>query len=497
MSILPTLLQLQIAPLDAHLLDQHYGSANPAGFMDAIEKTARAIAEDMPQDLIPPQVEPWQSILTFMLLDDAPDIRERFEKSLLAYPGELRSALKNAVQVRTDEHLAWKNNAQKMANAKHNSAFYIRTLKKMGYSFRMNLCDDHIEINQRPLSDGQAAEIRARCRDLGLTRVHEIEDAYVAEAWRSGYHPVKEYLLGCKYDGGRHIESLAGCFSDEYRMFDTWLKKFLVGAVAKVLGQHQNRMLVLDGGQGLGKSSFARWLAGGLPDYHHEGQIDTFNRKDTEVQLMNTWIWEVSELGGTVARAEMNALKAILSQQWVKVRKAYGRHETIKPAMASFIGTINNEAGFLNDYTGSRRYMVAKLTAIDWGYTRLRVDDIWAQALFLYQTGYRWTLDEDERETASEINEVYTVEDATQAAILKYFEIDAAQGAWFLSTLDIAQTLEEKGLRYGSSNATMMAVGRAMAALGLPKVRKGPRGKREQGYTGLRKKTLPTSAFSP
>jgi predicted P-loop ATPase len=487
MSILPTLLQLQIDPLDAHTLEQHYGSANAAGFMDAIEKTARAIADDMPQDLLPPAIEPWQSILTFMLLDGAADIRERFQRALLVYPSGLREALARAVQVRVDAHLAWINDAQKTAHARKNSAYYIRTLGKLGYKFRMNLCDDHIEINARPLSDGQAAEIRTRCRDLGLTRVNEIEDAYIAEAWRSGYHPVKEYLLDRRYDGGRHIEDLAGCFTDEYGMFETWLKKWLVGAVAKVLGQQQNRMLVLDGGQGLGKSSFVRWLAGGVPNYHHEGQIDTYNRKDTEVQLMNTWIWEVSELGGTVARAEMNALKAIISQQWVKVRKAYGRNETIKPAMASFIGTINNEAGFLNDYTGSRRYMVARLTAIDWGYTRLRADDVWAQAVWLYQDGFKWSLDEAERETADEINEVYTVEDVTQAAILKYFELDANEPGWFLSTLDIAQTLETKGVRYASSNATMMAVGRALAALGLTRTRKGPRGaKREQGYAGIR-----------
>jgi predicted P-loop ATPase len=205
---------------------------------------------------------------------------------------------------------------------------------------------------------------------------------------------------------------------------------------------------------------------------------------------MSTWIWEVSELGGTMAKAEMNALKAILSQQWVKVRKAYGKHEVNKPAMASFIGTINNEAGFLNDYTGSRRYMVTKLTSIDWSYTKLRVDDIWAQAVDLYKSGYSWTLDEDERGVANEINEVYTIEDVTQAAVLKYFEIDSNRLDWFLSTLDIAQTLEEKQIRYGTTYSTMMAVGRALSALGLTRARIGPlHGKREQGYRGIRLKT--------
>ncbi len=327
-------------------------------------------------------------------------------------------------------------------------------------------------------------------QSIGINQYREIEDAYGAEALRWAYHPVKEYLKKCSYDGQDHIGKLAGYFTDEYDMFGLWLKKWLVGSVAKVLGNHQNRMLVLDGPQGIGKSSFVRWLAGGLPHYFHEGQIDTFNRRDTEVKLMNTWIWEVSELGGTMARAEMNALKAILSQQLITVRKAYGKHETSKPAMASFVGTINNEAGFLNDFTGSRRYMVSKLLSIDWDYEKTNIDDVWAHAVYLYDTGYKWTLDESERELANEINETYQIEDVTQAAVASYFEIDENQPGWFMTTFDIAKKLEAEGLKYGSSNATMMAVGRAMAALGVNKVKRGSRGNQVNGYIGVKEKSL-------
>lgn len=491
MSILATLLNMDVSTADAMLLEQHYGNVDEKLFIDCFVKVGRAIIDDMPQDLVPPAFEPWSSIITFMLIDASNSIRERFDLSLLSFADDLRTAIGNAVQSRVNGEMNWRSNNQKTAGQNKDIAFYVRTLERLGYKFRMNLCDDNIEVNGEPISDWMVSEIRGKCKAIGLKKVQEFEDAYIAYAGRNGYHPVKEYLLGCRYDQGAHIETLASCFGDEYQMIDTWLKKFLVGSVAKVLGNYQNRMLVLDGGQGLGKSSFVRWLAGGLPLYFHEGQIDTFNRKDTEVQLMGTWIWEVSELGGTMAKAEMNALKAILSQQWVKVRKAYGRHEVNKPAMASFIGTINNEAGFLNDYTGSRRYMVAKLTKIDWSYTKLRVDDIWAQAVDLYRAGFNWTLDEDERGVANEINENYTIEDVTQSAILKYFEIDSSRLDWFLSTLDIAQILEEKGIRYGTTYSTMLATGRALSALGLARARIGPsHGKREQGYRGIRQKTF-------
>ena len=486
MPILDTLLKSSVDAESAYVLDDAFGNANPAKFIRGLEDIAKAIADDMPQDIVPSEEEPWKRITATLLIDGAQTIRERFDKAVAFYAKDLREAIIRAVEARLTDYENWKNDQAKNAKGRHNTSFYIRTLGRLGYSFRLNLCDDHIEVNGEQITDYKAMEIRTRMQSIGLFHYKEIEDAYGAEALRLAYHPVKEYLKKCAYDGGEPIDKLASYFVDEYDMFGVWLKKWLVGSVAKVLGNYQNRMLVLDGAQGIGKSSFVRWLAGGLPNYFHEGQIDTFNRRDTEVKLMNTWIWEVSELGGTMARAEMNALKAILSQQLVTVRKAYGRHETSKQAMASFIGTINNEAGFLNDFTGSRRYMVSKLLSIDWGYEKIKVDDIWAHAIYLYDTGYKWNLDEDEKEKDNEINESYQIEDVTQAAIAKYFEIDEKEQGWFMTTFEIAKKLEQEGLKYGSSNATMMAVGRAMAAMGIKKHRMGARGNRSYGYSGIR-----------
>jgi energy-coupling factor transporter ATP-binding protein EcfA2 len=490
MPLLDTLLKASVDAESAYILDDAFGGANPAKFIKGMEDVARAVADEMPQDIVPPEEEPWKRISTFLLVDSSVTIRERFGRALDYYQKEVRNALGMAVAARTDEYLAWRNEQQKNSRGRQTTSFYVRTLDRLGYKFRLNLCDDHIECNGTQMTDYKAMEIRTRMQSMGISQYREIEDAYGAEALRLAYHPVKKYMQGCLYDGQDHIGKLACYFTDEYDMFGLWLKKWLVGSVAKVLGNHQNRMLVLDGAQGIGKSSFVRWLAGGLPHYFHEGQIDTYNRRDTEVKLMNTWIWEVSELGGTMARAEMNALKAILSQQLITVRKAYGKHETSKPAMASFVGTINNEAGFLNDFTGSRRYMVSKLLTIDWAYEKTNIDDVWGHAVYLYDSGFKWTLDENEREMANEINETYQIEDVTQSAINHYFEIDEKEVGWFMSTYDIAKKLEEEGLRYGSSNATMMAVGRAMAALGLKKVKRGGMGKQVNGYIGIRAKAV-------
>lgn len=493
--ILDVLLKTGIDPSDAIILDDTFGNCEPGDFMNGLETIAVALSDGMDHDIVAPKVEPWKRIAEAMLVSPRENVKSAIEKAVSFFGHSAMDATMKAIDMRKTAHDKWKNNLEKNSKGIATTSDYIRVLAKLGYRFRLNLCDDHIEVNGIPLTDFKAMELRTRMASIGFAKWKQLEDAYGSEALRNAYHPVKDYLKRCEYDGEDHIAKLTEYFDDEYKMLDIWMRKWLVGSVAKVMGGKQNRMLVLDGPQGIGKSSFVRWLAGGLPHFFYEGAIDTFNRKDTEVKLMNTWIWEVSELGGTVARAEMNALKAILSQQVVTVRKAYGRHETSKNAMASFIGTINNEAGFLNDFTGSRRYMVSKVTTIDWDYEKLDVSKLWGQALYLYDSGYKWTLDEVETERANEINETYQIEDVTQSAMRTYFDIDPNEMGWFMSTFEIAQILEEKGLKYGSSNSTMMAVGRACAALGIQKMRKNVGGTRITGYCGIQQKF--NNGFAP
>jgi hypothetical protein len=72
----------------------------------------------------------------------------------------------------------------------------------------------------------------------------------------------------------------------------------------------------------------------------------------------------------------------------VKGARKVSNKQLVAPDLASFIGTLNNEAGFLLDRTGNRRFLVCTLTAIDWGYgERVDVHQVWAQAAHLYHSG--------------------------------------------------------------------------------------------------------------
>jgi predicted P-loop ATPase len=264
------------------------------------------------------------------------------------------------------------------------------------------------------------------------------------------------------------------------------LRRWLIGAVAKVLNAEQNMVLVLDGPQGMGKSDFVRWLASGIgAKYFTERSINP-DDKDTLMNLLNYFVWEVSELGATTRRADVEALKAIITMREVRVRPAYGRNDLMKPAMASMIGTINNDAGFLNDPTGSRRYVVVTLTGINWEYTRIDVNQIWAEAVARYQRGEPWRLGADEQTMQRELNQEYELADPIEGMLQKHFSIDTASTAW-MSAADILEALAERGL-WGNPRGNQMMVASALRKLGIRKGRIPVDGQRQYGYWGLTRK---------
>lgn len=367
------------------------------------------------------------------------------------------------------------------------SAEFIKTLTDMGYTFRLNATTDDVEVNGEPISDVVRAEIRVRMRDADYRRhLAAIEDAYVTAAAANAYHPVRDYLAGLTYDGLGHIDALAAHFEDTHGVFATYLKRWLVGAVARTMATAttgaQNAMLAIDGGQGIGKSYFVRWLCSPVPGMFVDAPIVPGD-KDCDILLMSAWIWEVSELGATTRKADRESLKAFISKELVTVRKPYGHYPVRKPALASFIGTVNNESGILSDPTGNRRFNVCTVTAIDWAYTKaVNLDALWAEALALYRAKEPWQLTRDEMRRAAEVNEEFMAEDPIEGLLRKHFGLDGADGDW-LPTTNILGALQNCGLT-GSTRGNAMALSATMKRLGLKRYRLN----KVWGYYGVKVK---------
>lgn len=368
------------------------------------------------------------------------------------------------------------------------SGEYIEMLQQLGYTFELCELDNNIYVNGELLDEITEAVIRTQMGDLGETYVNVIRDAYITHAADNSFHPVKRYLDGLSYDGQNHIAALTDFFEDEDGMFPIFLLRWLIGAVAKIYEQAQNPMLVLDGEQDAGKSFFARWLCP-VRDMFIESAISP-DSKDNMLQLIRRWVWEVGELGSTTRRADRESLKNFLTMQEVVIRAPFGKHDIRKPAIASFIGTFNNESGILDDPTGSRRFMVCNITSIDWRYSKeIDIDQVWAQAYHLYATGEPWKLQPEEKAMSRKINERYQIEDPLVDMIITLFDLDEERHDWTIPSNDIRSILNVNGWNLRSPRAEAMKISAALKKLGVNKpehVIDPKTGKQVRGYEGIR-----------
>lgn len=355
--------------------------------------------------------------------------------------------------------------AKRRVNPIHDD--YIKALSDLGYEFKLNLLDNSIEVNGERLTDVTAATIRDKMRDRGFKRyMSAMEDAYTHEAANYAYHPVRDYFAELKYDGGNYINQLATYFKDQHSVFHIYLRRWLIGAVAKAHRGTQNMMLVLEGPQNIGKSFFARWLCP-INGMYLDSAISPDN-KDDLINLISKFIWEVGELGATTRKADREALKGFITREVVTVRKPYGKYSITKPSLASFVGTFNNEAGILSDPTGNRRFNICSLTEIDWHYAHdIDVNSVWGEAQTAYQSGESWHLTPEEAKRQVEINKEFEVEDPIENLIIKHFTVTFDQGDW-TATADIMSVLQNNGLT-GNLKTNQMYLSTTLKKMGLEK----------------------------
>lgn len=375
------------------------------------------------------------------------------------------------------------------------SARILTTLAHLGHSFRLNLLSDDIEISGGLYTDIHRSQIRTALRDLGFRNLGAVDDTIVTEAARNAYHPIRQYLDALVWDGTPRIATLAQCFrctdpaivyadGRTRPLFDVYLERWLIGAVAKVYAQAQNLMLVLAGPQGIGKSAFPRWLCSPLPHLHLEAPIDVGD-KDTNIRLMTRWIWEVSELDATTRKSDVAALKDFITREVVTVRKAYGRHDVLKPATASLVGTVNESEGFLADPTGNRRFLVASIAAIDWSYTTIDVGQLWAEAVYCYRAGEPWRLTREEADAQAAANRGHELGDPIEGWIDRYFICGIAHDPEGMTTADIIDHLRSKQAPINGDRSWETRIGAVLRKRGIVKTRptSGDRTRRYYGIT--------------
>ena len=297
--------------------------------------------------------------------------------------------------------------------------------------------------------DAHYGTFSARNYDIAVTKVADDR----------AYHPIREFIESLpEWDKVPRVDTLLvdylGAGDTAYVRAVT--RKTLCAAISRVLrpGCKFDSMLVLNGPQGVGKSTLIAKLAG-------EWFSDSLNLGDTKdktaaEKLQGYWILEIGELAG-LKKAEVETLRSFLSRQNDIYRAAFGKRATPHLRQCVFFGTTNAESGYLRDTTGNRRFWPVKTPGSgkkqSWNLTHEEILQIWAEALVYVRQGEKLYLSPEMDALAKDEQREAMESDEREGLVREYLdtllperwaEMDLFERRNFLTGSDFG-SLQEKG----------------------------------------------------
>ena len=297
--------------------------------------------------------------------------------------------------------------------------------------------------------DAHYGTFSARNYDIAVTKVADDR----------AYHPIREFIESLpEWDKVPRVDTLLvdylGAADTAYVRAVT--RKTLCAAISRVLrpGCKFDSMLVLNGPQGVGKSTLIAKLAG-------EWFSDSLNLGDTKdktaaEKLQGYWILEIGELAG-LKKAEVETLRSFLSRQNDIYRAAFGKRATPHLRQCVFFGTTNAESGYLRDTTGNRRFWPVKTPGSgkkqSWNLTHEEILQIWAEALVYVRQGEKLDLSPEMDALAKDEQREAMESDEREGLVREYLdtllperwaEMDLFERRNFLTGSDFGG-LQEKG----------------------------------------------------
>lgn len=251
--------------------------------------------------------------------------------------------------------------------------------------------------------------------------------ALTSVANKRRFHPIEDYLQELpEWDGRERMERLLVDYlgADDTVFNREAIRKVLLAAIARIYhpGIKFDYMLVLNGPQGIGKSTFfGRLFKGFLSD--SLTMLDMRDKTGSE-KLQGYWALEVAEMAG-MRKADIECVKSFISRQEDIYRPAYGRVVERHPRRCVIVGSTNSITGFLRDISGNRRFWPVRCVGgikKPWTLTDEDLDQIWAEAMAAYNSGESLLLSKEAEELAAEEQREAIEEDPRMAQVIEYLE---------------------------------------------------------------------------
>ena len=267
--------------------------------------------------------------------------------------------------------------------------------------------------------------------DYGLKSRQDFADALKNVSMRNKFHPVRELLDSLTWDGKEHIRGLLpeylGAEDSDYTY--QVMRLWMLGAVSRVYkpGSKFDYTMILQGSQGIGKSTFLKQLA--MDDSWFNDSLDSLDSDKAVQSLTGSWIIELAELKSLARTAGgVERVKRFLTATQDKYRIPYERRADTFYRQCVFAGTTNKD-DFLQDETGNRRFLIVQ-TGVKKPSKSLFVPEImdtikqaWAEAVNIWKNEKpQLILPESCTQEAKELQEANMADDGKRGIIQEYLE---------------------------------------------------------------------------
>ena len=328
-----------------------------------------------------------------------------------------------------------------------NSNFEMRKNLLTGVAeYREKFSDDQ---RFKPLTEEVRNDMTLRATELGLKSWDRDVNRFIDSTRIEQFDPVNTWLDKLPaWDGHDYIADVAKRVPTSQPHWEKYLKFWFVGMVGQwresdkqLTGNALTPLLI--GRQGCGKTRFCKiLLPPELRDYYND-KLNFKNEFDLNIALTSFALINIDEFDKTT-NSQQIVLKYLLSSSDVKFRPPYGK--TIKQyrRYTSFIGTTN-QLKPLVDPTGSRRFVCVGVDGnIDFT-DNLNHRQLFAQALYLFNNGERFWLNDAEIAELIRENEPYQHLNDLVEMIGETFRSpkDSEQGNWW-SLSDISKLLANR-----------------------------------------------------
>jgi len=194
------------------------------------------------------------------------------------------------------------------------------------------------------------------------------------------FDPVCDYLAGVRWDGMPRLDEwlCRYCGAESTPLNRAIGRKWMIAGVrrARRPGCKFDCAIVLEGPQGIGKSSVLRVLAG--EENFSDQPLLGLKHLEQQEAVQGVWIFELAELAG-IRKIEVESTKNFISRTSDNARPAYGHFRRDQPRRCVFGGTTNDSV-YLQDVTGNRRFWCVECGEIDLAALRQDRDQLWAEA---------------------------------------------------------------------------------------------------------------------